>query len=140
MKVSAIYDRSKLEEYYPDADTYGDSLISVDVDDYEISGFDPTLIDREQYVIVTLVRAGKQFRAVFPVKVNSKAVESIDITPPQYAYIEGASKLDLSGLKVYANYSNAPREEVFDYTVDDSQIDYSKYLSLIHISEPTRRS
>lgn len=127
MKVSAIYDRSKLEEYYPDADTYGDSLISVDVDDYEISGFDQTLIDREQYVIVTLVRAGKQFRAVFPVKVNSKAVESIDITPPQYAYIEGASKLDLSGLKVYANYSNAPREEVFDYTVDDSQIDYSKY-------------
>ena len=126
LKVSAIYDRADLEEYYPDADSYGDSLISVDVDDYEISGFDPTLIDREQYVIVTLVRAGKQFRAVFPVKVNSKAVESIDITAPRYAYIEGVKELDLSGLKVYANYSNAPREEVFDYKVDESGVDFEK--------------
>lgn len=126
LKVSAIYDRADLEEYYPDADSYGDSLISVDVDDYEISGFDPTLIDREQYVIVTLVRAGKQFRAVFPVKVNSKVVESIDITAPRYAYIEGVKELDLSGLKVYANYSNAPREEVFDYKVDESAVDFTK--------------
>lgn len=126
LKVSAIYDRADLEEYYPDADSYGDSLISVDVDDYEISGFDPTLIDKEQYVIVTLVRAGKQFRAVFPVKVNSKAVESIDITAPRYAYIEGVKELDLSGLKVYANYSNAPREEVFDYKVDESGVDFEK--------------
>lgn len=127
LKVSAIYDRSKLEEYYPDAEDYGDSLISVDVDDYEVTGFDPTLIDREQYIIVTLTRAGEQFRAVFPVKVNSKAVESIDITAPQYSYIEGVTKLDLSGLKVYANYSNAPREEVFDYEVDDSEVDFTKY-------------
>ncbi len=126
LKVSAIYNRSDLEAYYPDAENYGDSLISVDVDDYEISGFDPTLIDREQYVIVTLVRAGEQFRAVFPVKVNSKAVESIDITAPRYAYIEGVKELDLSGLKVYANYSNAPREEVTDYEVDESGIDFTK--------------
>lgn len=126
LKVSAIYNRSDLEEYYPDAESYGDSLISVDVDDYEISGFDPTLIDREQYVIVTLARAGKQFRAVFPVKVNSKAVESIDITAPRYAYIEGVKELDLSGLKVYANYSNAPREEVTDYEVDESGVDFTK--------------
>ncbi len=126
LKVSAIYNRSDLEAYYPDAENYGDSLISVDVDDYEISGFDPTLIDREQYIIVTLVRAGEQFRAVFPVKVNSKAVESIDITAPRYAYIEGVKELDLSGLKVYANYSNAPREEVTDYEVDESGIDFTK--------------
>lgn len=126
LKVSAIYNRSDLEAYYSDAESYGDSLISVDVDDYEISGFDPTLIDREQYIIVTLVRAGKQFRAVFPVKVNSKAVESIDITAPRYAYIEGVKELDLSGLKVYANYSNAPREEVTDYEVDESGIDFTK--------------
>ena len=126
LKVSAIYDRSKLEEYYPDAADYGDSLISVDVDDYEVSEFDPTLIDREQYIIVTLVRAGEQFRSVFPVKVNSKKVESIDIEAPRYAYLEGEKQLDLSNLKVYANYSNAPREEVFDYEVDDSGVDYSK--------------
>ena len=126
LKVSAIYNRSDLEAYYSDAESYGDSLISVDVNDYEISGFDPTLIDREQYIIVTLVRAGKQFRAVFPVKVNSKAVESIDITAPRYAYIEGVKELDLSGLKVYANYSNAPREEVTDYEVDESGIDFTK--------------
>ncbi len=126
LKVSATYDRNELENYYSDAESYGDSILSVDVDDYEISGFDPTLIDREQYVLVTLVRAGEQFRAVFPVKVNSKAVESIDITAPKYAYVEGVKQLDLSGLKVYANYSNSPREEVFDYTVDDSAVDYSK--------------
>ena len=127
LKVSATYDRNELANYYPDAESYGDSIISVDVDDYEISGFDPTLIDREQYVLVTLVRAGEQFRAVFPVKVNSKAVESIDITAPKYAYVEGVKQLDLSELKVYANYSNSPREEVFDYTVDDSAVDYSKF-------------
>ncbi len=126
LKVSAIYDRDKLAEYYPDAKSYGDSLISVDVNDYEISGFDPTLIDREQYVIVTLTRAGDQFRSVFPVKINSKAVESIDITAPKYAYIEGDKKLDLSALKVYANYSNAPREEVFNYKIDSSKIDFNK--------------
>lgn len=126
LKVSATYDRNELANYYSDAESYGDSILSVDVDDYEISGFDPTLIDREQYVLVTLVRAGEQFRAVFPVKVNSKAVESIDITAPKYAYVEGVKQLDLSGLKVYANYSNSPREEVFDYTVDDSAVDYSK--------------
>ena len=126
LKVNAIYDRSKLEEYYSDADTYGDSLINVEVNDYEISGFDPTLIDKEQYVIVTLVRAGKQFRAVFPVKVNSKAVESIDLDAPRYAYLEGEKQLDLTDLHVYANYSNAPREEVFDYEVDDSGVDYNK--------------
>lgn len=126
LKVSATYDRNELANYYSDAENYGDSILSVDVDDYEISGFDPTLIDREQYVLVTLVRAGEQFRAVFPVKVNSKAVESIDITAPKYAYVEGVKQLDLSGLKVYANYSNSPREEVFDYTVDDSAVDYSK--------------
>ena len=126
LKVSATYDRNELANYYPDAESYGDSILSVDVDDYEISGFDPTLIDREQYVLVTLVRAGEQFRAVFPVKVNSKAVESIDITAPRYAYIEGVKELDLSGLKVYANYSNAPREEVFDYKVDESAVDFTK--------------
>ena len=126
MKVSAIYDRSKLEEYYSDADSYGDSLISVDVDDYEVSDFDPTLIDREQYIIVTLVRAGQQFRSVFPVKINSKAVESIDLDAPRYAYLEGEKQLDLTDLHVYANYSNAPREEVFDYEVDDSGVDYDK--------------
>ena len=93
LKVSATYDRNELANYYPDAESYGDSVISVDVNDYEISGFDPTLIDREQYVLVTLVRAGEQFRAVFPVKVNSKAVESIDITAPRYAYIEGVKDL-----------------------------------------------
>lgn len=127
LKVSAIYDRSELERYYSDADSYGDSLISVDVDDYEVSEFDSTLIDREQYIIVTLVRAGQQFRSVFPVKINSKAVESIDIDAPRYAYLEGETKLDLTDLKVYANYSNAPREEVFDYEIDDSAVDYSKF-------------
>ena len=110
LKVNAIYDRSKLEEYYPDANTYGDSLINVEVNDYEISGFDSTLIDKEQYVIVTLVRAGEQFHAVFPVKVNSKAVDSIDLDAPRYAYLEGEKQLDLTNLRVYANYSNAPRE------------------------------
>lgn len=125
LEVSAIYDRSDLEEYYPDADAYGDSLISVAVTDYEISALDTSLIDREQYIIVTLTRAGQQFRAVFPVMIHSKAVESIDIDAPRYQYIEGETQLDLSELHVYANYSNAPREEVFDYSVDTSSIDFN---------------
>lgn len=126
IKVSAIYNRDDLAQYYPDAEDYGDSLISVDVDDYEVSALDASLIDREQYILVTLTRAGQQFRSVFPVKINSKAVESIDIDAPRYRYIEGENQLDLSDLHVYANYSNAPREEVFDYEIDDSKIDYTK--------------
>ncbi len=125
LEVSAIYNRSDLEEYYPDADSYGDSLISVNVTDYEISELDTSLIDKEQYIIVTLTRAGRQFRSVFPVKIHSKAVESIDIESPRYQYIEGENELDLTDLHVYANYSNAPREEVFDYVIDDSNVDFN---------------
>lgn len=125
IEVTAIYNRSDLEEYYPDADQYGDSLISVPVTDYEVSALDTSLIDREQYIIVTLTRAGQQLRAVFPVMIHSKAVESIDIDAPRYRYIEGEASLDLSELHVYANYSNAPREEVFDYEVDASDIDFT---------------
>lgn len=124
LEVSAIYNRSDLEQYYPDADSYGDSLISVNVTDYEVSEIDTSLIDKEQYIIITLTRAGHQFRAVFPVKIHSKSVESIDIESPRYQYIEGENELDLTNLHVYANYSNAPREEVFDYTIDDSSINF----------------
>ena len=127
LNVSAIYNRDDLAQYYPDAEDYGDSLISVDVDDYEISSLDTSVVDKEQYIIVTLTRAGKQFRSVFPVIINSKAVESIDVNPPRYKYIEGENQLDLNGLQVYANYSNAPREEVFDYEIDDSDIDYTRF-------------
>ncbi len=127
LKVSAIYNRDDLAQFYPDAEEYGDSLISVDVTDYEISALDTSLVDKEQYIIVTLTRAGQQLRSVFPVKIHSKAVESIDIDAPKYRYIEGENQLDLSGLHVYANYSNAPREEVFDYEIDDSQVDFTKY-------------
>lgn len=126
LAVSATYNRSDLEQYYPDADSYGDSLISVDIADYEVSPLDTSLIDREQYILVTVTRAGQQFRAVFPVMIHSKAVESIDIDAPRYQYIEGETQLDLSNLHVYANYSNAPREEVFDYIIDESGVDFTR--------------
>ncbi len=125
LEVTATYNRSDLEEYYPDAESYGESLINVTVTDYEVSALDTSLIDKEQYIIVTLTRAGQQLRAVFPVIIHSKAVESIDIDAPRYKYIEGETALDLSELHVYANYSNAPREEVFDYSVDASSVDYN---------------
>lgn len=127
LKVSAIYNRDDLAQFYPDAEEYGDSLIPVEVTDYEVSALDTSLVDKEQYIIVTLTRADQQLRSVFPVKIHSKAVESIDIDAPRSRYIEGENKLDLSDLHVYANYSNAPREEVFDYEIDDSQVDFTKY-------------
>lgn len=42
-------------------------------------------------------------------------------------YLEGDKTLDLSGLKVKANYSNAESEYVTDYTVDTSSFDPELY-------------
>ena len=47
----------------------------------------------------------------------------IDLVNPRYIYLEGETELDLEGLEVTANYSNAESEKVTDYIVDDDVFD-----------------
>lgn len=124
LEVKATYDRADLAEYYPDADSYDELALTVPITDYTVGEIDPDIIDREQYILVTVTRAGKSMRSVFPITVHSKQVDTIEITePPRYAYIEGETAPDLSGMKVVANYLNAPSEEITDYTVDTDAFD-----------------
>lgn len=119
MEVKLTYDREALAQYYPDASSYTDEQLTVTVSDYTVSEINPVLLDNEQYIVVTVTRAGKDMRAIFPILVKSKQVDTIEITnAPRYRYLEGETELDLSGLKVTANYLNAASEEVTDYTVN----------------------
>lgn len=118
MEVKLTYDREELMKYYPDAESYTDEQLTVSVTDYKVSEINPNLLDNEQYIIVTVSRAGKDMRAIFPITVKSKQVDTIEIkNAPKYDYLEGETELDLTGLTVVANYLNAPSEEITDYTV-----------------------
>ncbi len=124
MKVYLNYSKQSLIEYYPEAADFTDEQLTVEIGDYTVSAVNETQLDTEQYIIVSVSRAGKNYNAVFPVLIHSKAVESIDITPPtKYEYFEGDTVLSLDGMSVMANYSNAPSETVEDYSVDYSAFD-----------------
>lgn len=124
MEIQLTYDKNELAQYYPEAASWMDDKMTVPVTDYTVSAINPDLLDSEQYILVTVTRAGKEMRAIFPILVKSKQVDTIEITQnPRYEYLEGENTLDLSGLKVLANYLNAPSEEITNYTVDTSDFD-----------------
>ncbi len=124
MVVKLTYDKDELAQYYPEASGYTEDQMTVTVTDYKVSEINPTLLDNEQYIVVTVTRAGKDMRAIFPILVKSKQVDTIDILQnPKYQYLEGETELDLTGLTVQANYLNADSEEVTDFTVNTGDFD-----------------
>ena len=129
MEVKLTYNRADIAEYYGEeaANAYTDDQLSVPVTDYTVSSVNTSILDSVQYIIVNVVRAGKTYHAIFPITVHSKAVTSIELENPKKDYLEGDKTLDLSGLKVKANYSNAESEYVTDYTVDTSSFDPELY-------------
>lgn len=120
MEVKLTYDREDIAAYYGDdiANAYTEEQLTVAVTDYTVSEVNTTILDTTQYILVKVTRAGRDYHAVFPVVVASKAVESIELENPQYKYVQGATNLDLSALRVKANYSNAESEYVTGYDVD----------------------
>lgn len=128
LKVQLTYDRADIEKYYGDTSgLYQDSDLTVEVTDYTVGEINPKILDTEQYIVLTVTRAGKSYRGVFSITLASKAVESIELTAPRYKYIEGETELDLESLTVKANYSNAPSEEVTDYRVHTEDFDPTLY-------------
>lgn len=128
LKVELNYDRADIEQYYGDtSELYTDEQLRVEVTDYTVSEINQKILDTEQYIVISVVRAGKTFRGVFAITLASKDLTSIELTNPQYRYLEGAIKLDLSELKVLANYSNAESEYVTDYNVDKDAFDPTLY-------------
>ena len=124
MEVKLTYDKNEIAQYYPEAASWTDDRMTVPVTDYEVSAINSDLLDSEQYIIVTVTRAGKEMRAIFPILVKSKQVDTIEITQnPRYEYLEGETALDLSELKVVAHYLNASSEEITNYTVSTSDFD-----------------
>lgn len=123
LEVYVKYNRDDIARFYPDADSLTDEQLTVKVEDYTVKEPNLEILDAEQYIVVSLERAGENVNAVFPIYINSKAVETIELTPPEkYEYFEGDAELDLTGLTVTANYSNAESE-----TVDGWYIDYSTF-------------
>lgn len=122
LKVSLNYSREAVSQYYDTTD-WADSDFSVEVTDYTVSEINQGILDNEQYILVTVTRAGEDYRGVFPILLESKKVESLTLTPPRYEYVEGETRLDLEGLEVTANYSNAPSEPVTDYVVYEREFD-----------------
>lgn len=128
LKVELTYDRSDIERYYGDtSDMYSNEQLTVEVTDYTVGEINPKILDTEQYIVLTVTRAGKSYRGVFSITLASKAVESIDITAPRYKYLEGETELDLEGLSVTANYTNAASEAVTDYVVHTEDFDPTLY-------------
>lgn len=128
LKVQLTYDRNDIKEYYGEAaDALSDTQLTVDVTDYKISEIKQNILDNEQYIIVTVERAGKEYRGIFGITLASKALTGIEITSPQYKYLEGTTALNLSELTVKANYSNAESEFVTDYTVDTASFNTSLF-------------
>ena len=124
MVVKITYDKNELAQYYPEAASWTEDKMTVEVTDYQVSSINTTLLDNEQYIIVTVTRAGKEMRAIFPILIKSKQVDTIEITEyPRYQYLEGETQLDLDGLKVKVNYLNAVSEEVTDYVVNTTDFD-----------------
>lgn len=125
LKVELNYDKNDVAQYY-DISGMADSDFTVEVHDYTVGEINQTILDNEQYILVTVTRAGKSYRGVFPITLASKALTGIDLVNPRYKYMEGENKLDLTGLEVTANYSNAASEKVTDYTVDYAAFDPDK--------------
>lgn len=124
LEIKLTYDKNELAQHYPEASGWSDDKLTVPVTNYTVSAINPDLLDSEQYIIVTVTRAGKEMRAIFPILVKSKQVDTVEITQaPKYQYIEGENSLDLTGLKVVAHYLNAPSEEITNYTVNTSDFD-----------------
>lgn len=125
LEVNLTYNRSDIEKYYGDTSgMFTDPQLTVNVSDYTISEINPTILDAEQFILVTVMRAGKSYRAVFGITLESKKVDTIEIiSEPKYAYKEGETELDITGLKVKANYLNAESEEVSDFVVDGNTFD-----------------
>lgn len=123
MEVKLTYNRADIAKYY--GDEYANSLteeqLTVTVTDYQVAEVNENILDATQYILVTLTRAGKQYNAVFPIKITSKAVASIELENPQRVYSEGDTELNLTDLKVKANYSNAESEFVTGYVVNESE-------------------
>lgn len=122
LKVVLNYNKEDVARYYDTTD-WTDSDYSVEVTDYEVTEINQTILDNEQYILVSVTRAGETYRGVFPIVLESKKVTSIDLVNPRYIYSEGETDLDLEGLEVTANYSNAASEQVTDYIVDDDMFD-----------------
>ncbi len=122
MVVKVSYDRNEVTQYYPEAVNWTEEQLTAEVTDYKVSAIDTTLLDKEQYIVVTVTRAGKEMRAIFPILVNSKQVDTIQITQyPQYQYLEGVTQLNLNNLRVTANYLNAFSERIYGYTVNSDE-------------------
>lgn len=119
LKVELNYSREAVSQYY-DTTGWSDSDFTVEVTDYTVGEINQSILDTEQYIIVTVTRAGKSYRGVFTITLESKKLTDITLENPRYAYNEGEYQLDLEGLTVTANYSNAASEQVTDYTVDYS--------------------
>lgn len=122
LKVVLNYNKEDVARYYDTTD-WADSDFSVEVTDYEVTEINQTILDNEQYILVSVTRAGETYRGVFPILLESKKVTGIDLVNPRYIYSEGETELDLEGLEVTANYSNAEPEKVTDYIVDDDMFD-----------------
>lgn len=125
MEVALKYNREDIAKYY--GDEYANSLteeqLTVNVNDYTVGEVNNEILDNVQYILVSVVRAGKSFNAVFPITVKAKDVTGIELENPQYKYVEGDTELNLTNLKVKANYSNADSEYVTNYFVNTSEFD-----------------
>lgn len=125
MEVKLTYNRDDIAKYY--GAEYANSLteeqLTVAVTDYAVADVNENILDATQYVLVTVTRAGKAYNAVFPIKITSKEVTSIELENPQRVYAEGVKVLNLDDLKVKANYSNADSEYVEGYVVNESEFD-----------------
>lgn len=122
MKVELQYSREAVSQYYDTSD-WTQADFTAEVTDYTVSEINQSVLDTEQYILVTVTRAGEDYHAVFPITLASKQVTGLTLTPPRYAYLEGETALDLTDLQVTASFSNAPDETVTDYTVDESAFD-----------------
>ncbi len=123
MVIELTYSRDDIAEYYGEefANNLTDEELTVPVTDYTVGELNENTLDTEQYVLVSVTRAGKSFKTVFPVTIHSKELTSIELENQQYEYFEGVTNLNLSDLRVKANYNNAESEYVTDYVVNESE-------------------
>lgn len=121
MVIELTYSRDDIAEYYGEeyANNLTDEQLTVPVTDYTVGEVNENALDTEQYVLVSVTRAGKSFKTVFPITIHSKELTSIELENPQYEYLEGVTNLNLSDLRVKANYNNAESEYVTDYVVNE---------------------
>ncbi len=127
MEVYLNYNKESLAPYYSDWESYTPEQLKCQVTDYTVSDLNVKALDMVQYIIVSVERAGKTYNAVFTVTLNSKKVDTITLTPPdKTVYVEGED-IDLTGLKVVANYLNADSEEITDYEIDETSFSMETY-------------